>query len=611
MTGAVSKRVVELEHVRRRLEAFLMALYGRHFVIAPSDPAPEPGYWRKHIRRKKPRPRATRGGVATDGARIWLPRALADEGDLPADDAYRAIALLQAELCDRDVPRHWPQDASILERDLFALYEGARAEVDVARRHPGIAPALQSLRQRAFDRRRLLLWPSASSRHVASLIDDVLARPVGEWPPSLPEHFGVESSLAWARRRARSFNSRLYRPQLDVWHWAAIIASKEARVDDARQREIRPTWKLPIGIRPAAVAGARGSIARRTRSAGPSADPSTADAQSQSALVPDPSGAPGAAWPDAEPRLTRPAIDAGAVLAARYREWDHQIRDFIPEHAAVYESTVPASDPAWAARAAAANAGLIRRVQREFHTLGARRVRLTRQQDGDDLDLAACVDFMVDISSGHTPDDRVYALTRPPRGGVALGILADTSGSAGTALGTGASGSRIIDVERVALLVATYAMEATGDRHAILSFASMGAAHVAVRAVKSFDERGGTAVGDRIASLAPAGRTRLGAAIRHATSIVVRERAARHLLLVLSDGIPNDSEHYIEEYGIEDARIAVLEARAMGVKPHCLTLSADEHYAVRIFGPAAQVLVRRPEHLPRAVLTSLAQLLRH
>jgi len=303
-------------------------------------------------------------------------------------------------------------------------------------------------------------------------------------------------------------------------------------------------------------------------------------------------------------------VDFNAVLAAKYREWDHQIRDFIPDHAAVFESVVPPGDAGWSERTAAAHAGLIRRVQREFQTLGARRTRLPRQQDGDELDLAACVDFMVDLASGRTPDDRVYALTRPPRGGVALGILADCSGSASAALGAG-SGQRIIDIEKVALLVATYAMEMTADRHTLLSFSSIGAAHVAVRTIKTFDERGGSSVGDRIASLAPAGRTRLGAAIRHATSVLLRERASRHLLLIISDGIPNDSENYIEDYGIEDSRIAVLEARAQGVKPHCLTLSNDEQYAVRIFGPAAQVLVRRPEQLPRAVLSSLSQLLRH
>jgi nitric oxide reductase NorD protein len=202
----------------------------------------------------------------------------------------------------------------------------------------------------------------------------------------------------------------------------------------------------------------------------------------------------------------------------------------------------------------------------------------------------------------------VYASTRPPRGGVALAILADVSGSSGTPLGPG---RRIVDIEKVALLVATHALETTGDRHCLLSFASAGALRVSVRVVKSFRERGGAAVSARIASLAPGGHTRLGAAIRHATAVLLRERASRHLLLVISDGIPNDTDGYLDEYGIQDSRIAVLEARSAGVKPHCLTLSADEHYAVSIFGSAAQVLVRRPEQLPSAVLTVLGRLLRH
>ena len=46
--------------------------------------------------------------------------------------------------------------------------------------------------------------------------------------------------------------------------------------------------------------------------------------------------------------------------------------------------------------------------------------------------------------------------------------------------------------------------------------------------------------------------------------MLAAEAAARRLLLVLTDGKPNDLDHYEGVHGIEDSRQAVGEARAAG-----------------------------------------------
>ena len=82
-----------------------------------------------------------------------------------------------------------------------------------------------------------------------------------------------------------------------------------------------------------------------------------------------------------------------------------------------------------------------------------------------------------------------------------------------------------------------------------------------VRAVKSFAEPYGNTVARRIAALEPEYFTRTGAAIRHATSLLMAQPAAHRLLLLLSDGKPNDVDVYEGKYGLEDTRQAVAEAR--------------------------------------------------
>jgi nitric oxide reductase NorD protein len=593
--------VVELESVRRRLEAFLHALYDRRWPLAATDPPAPLSWWRRYVLRRKARVHASAARSATDGARIWLPRAVAAHGNVDGASVYRVLAMIQAEFATRGSPLQLRHLQSALERDLFAIYEAAAAEYAIATTHPGLTHAVGVLRSSA--RPRLHVWLARSNTAIADLRDEVLSTAPTIWPRSLPPRLDATGARSWARGVAAAFNPRLYWPIGRVWQWGTLLdPTRTAQRDDLADLQAGMIY-LPVGNAPQQSAASQGETLAQSDDAGAAGEASS----SGTVAVGDPSQAGTAIEAWNQPSAEIPGLGASASLAARYHEWDSNVAEFEPDRVSVFESSVEPGDPEWATRTAYAYRGLIRRVEREFQTLGAHRVRLTRQPDGDDLDLQACIDLRVAVRSRHTPDEKVYAVTRPPRGGVALAILADVSGSAEATL---APGVRVIDIEKVALLVATHALETTGDRHAIFAFSSMGAPRVAVRTAKSFDERGAAAVGQRIAALDSLGNTRLGAAIRHATAVLRRERAARHLLLVISDGLPNDTDGYVEDYGIEDARMAVLEARARGVMPHCLTLSAEDHYALRIFGSAAQVVVRKPEHLPAAMLDVLGRLLR-
>src|SRR5262249_3567388 len=161
---------------------------------------------------------------------------------------------------------------------------------------------------------------------------------------------------------------------------------------------------------------------------------------------------------------------------------------------------------------------------------------------------------------GHAPDDRVYTATRPARRGLAIVLLVDVSGSTDTRVGDG----RIIDLEKEALLLTAEALDALGDEYAIVAFTGKSAADVRLREVKNFAERNGEAVRRRISALRPEGYTRLGPAVRHATALLARPGAGHRLLLILSDGRPNDVDEYEGRYGIEDSRQAIAEARQQG-----------------------------------------------
>jgi nitric oxide reductase NorD protein len=156
------------------------------------------------------------------------------------------------------------------------------------------------------------------------------------------------------------------------------------------------------------------------------------------------------------------------------------------------------------------------------------------------------------------------------------------------------------------LLVVCEALEAVGDRYAILAFSGEGPAHVSLMAVKRFAEDLSPEIRRRIAGLDADRYTRLGAAIRHASATLARESGDRPMLIILSDGKPNDVDLYEGSYGVEDSRQAVGEARRQGIHVRCLTIDREApRYAHRIFGALGFARLPRADRLPMVLVEML------
>jgi nitric oxide reductase NorD protein len=186
-------------------------------------------------------------------------------------------------------------------------------------------------------------------------------------------------------------------------------------------------------------------------------------------------------------------------------------------------------------------------------------------------------------------------------------LLIDVSGSTD---GWISADRRIIDIEREALLLVCEALPELGERYAVEAFSGQGPHGVTLRSVKRFDERYGPSVARRIAALEPEHYTRAGAAIRHASALLMREPVAHRLLLLLSDGKPNDVDEYEGRYGVEDMRQAVVEAKLQGIYPFCLTIDRQAaNYLPRVFGANQYALLTQPARLPTVLLDWIKRLI--
>ena len=621
--------IVPLERVQRRLELLLAAMYGRPIPISPA---------KKHRRRwfdevslflnRDPRSRETI--ASTDGTSIELPESLtAHGGEEEAIARYRLLAIQQAERIQRRTASHAPLK-DMIAGDLYMIREAAIIDAAIARSHPGLAATLEKERREALERRPSFERLSRPEREVEVLLRDALTGGEQTLPSSSTE---PADTLIWARERAATIGGEggLYRglPFTSIWGELRTSSAKVADMNSAAPKESRPpktgaTQKIaPKGWHKANSHDAQEGIAhdQNAPSSGtmlsPDAPPTGAEDDLRGKATEELSSRNDADGPKGfvgntgmSAQISEPVDqDAfeGLPPATLYDEWDATAGRYVARSISVRVFEPKEGDERWSLDILQRHPALVRQVRHQFERLRARRMLLNRQRAGDDLDVAACVEAIVDRHIGHTPDDRLYLDARPARRGTAIALLADTSGSTEQRV---TNEWRIIDLERIALLLAGEALDALGEQYAIHTFSGKSSRNVALTTVKDFSERSGPTMRKRIAGLEPGGFTRLGAAVRFATRGLAHQSAGHRLLLILSDGRPNDVDAYQSEYGVEDARQAIMEARASGVYPFCITVDRDaSEYLPRIFGSTGHTILQRPEQLPRSLLSAVRALI--
>jgi len=238
------------------------------------------------------------------------------------------------------------------------------------------------------------------------------------------------------------------------------------------------------------------------------------------------------------------------------------------------------------------------KIRRQFEALRPQRHWLSRQNDGAELDLENYVNFLTDLKHGHVDSDTAfYRDIRNQDRNLSCLLLADLSLSTDAYINNEA---RVIDIIRDSLYLFSEALTATGDRFALHGFSSRNRSHVRFYNIKTFNDKYNNNIRGHIDAIRPGYYTRMGAAIRHATQLLVKENSSQKLLLILTDGKPNDLDKYEGRYGIEDTRMAILEAEKLGLRPFCVTIDEKaEDYLPYLFGSRSYVLIRNVEELPR------------
>ena len=345
-------------------------------------------------------------------------------------------------------------------------------------------------------------------------------------------------------------------------------------------------------------------------------------------------------------RLGETPLDARSFL---YDEWDYLERRYRKGWCRLFEIDIDRTgaadgDAGRLMRSVRPYARAVRRRFEQIRPTGYRRVR--KVADGDELDLGALVDSRSDMRAGVSPDDRVYSRRERARRDVTAAFLVDLSASTDDPVGdrvgnpvvaqapapptnggtpqslrdpwfdedcalsakplAAAERRRIIDIQKEAVALMATALEGIGDEYGVYGFSGYGKDCVEFYVAKEFDEPFRRRALDAIAAMKPKRSTRMGPAVRHAAAKLVAAGAALKVLMIVSDGFPQDCDYGPErgnhEYGLRDTAKALEEAERAGVHTFCVTVDRSGHDYLRRMCPEARYMViAETEGLPAAL----------
>lgn len=313
------------------------------------------------------------------------------------------------------------------------------------------------------------------------------------------------------------------------------------------------------------------------------------------------------AWARAE--IPEQGLEEGEV-AFNYDEWDRDLTDHRLGWCRVIEKRVRRGDKTFVEQTRERHKGVISSIRHQFQMMKPENLtRVANELDGEDYDLSAVIDYIIDRRADGHQSERLYTKRLRRQRDVAVSFLLDQSSSTARTIGRHPlqpythPGRRIIEIEKEGLVLMSEALEAVGDCYSINGFTSEGRRNVKFYVVKDFDEHYSEEVMRRIGGITYQNNTRLGAAIRHAAARLATQEARTRLLIVLSDGRPYDHDYGDARYAREDTREALRQAKLQGITPFCITIDRESESELRdLYGDVGYTIIddvmSLPERMP-------------
>jgi nitric oxide reductase activation protein len=525
-----------------------------------------------------------------------------------------------------------------LVRRLFGVLEDYRVDCGLARAYPGLRRDLLRAMALALERRGALRSiegaagllealvrctlqagaPGLRAADATGLVEAVIdaARPAGE--PQADVYTSAEQAIRCLEL--------LRTAGIEETLGAAMLEEIESLVDPVEFRGNAPPDLAQLRLRIEAKQSARETLGEAGAAILPEWLDSAAEDVGNDASADE--------RMDAFQRRTdsnrgsfRRAFD-GVSRAERsflYDEWDYHRRGYLRGWCRLHEERLKGENgPAFLESVHHRHGALLARVRRQFqHIKPESTERVRKVSDGEEIDLERAVEARSDIRAGLAPSERVYMRRDRARREVAAAFLVDLSASVKEPVPDpdgepeephipdddhrqiwdirpflaerDEERRKVIDIQKEALALMVQALEALGDEYGIYGFSGENRENVEFYVAKEFGDRLGLQVWNAIAGMRSHCYTRMGTAIRHTIRKLERQGARRKVMLLISDGYPQDIDYGPDrddrEYGIHDTAQALREAELARIETFCVTIDRAGHDYLRKMCPEGRYLI--------------------
>ncbi|HEY2677896.1 MAG TPA: VWA domain-containing protein [Steroidobacteraceae bacterium] len=546
---------------------------------------------------------------------------------------------------------NWPRPALLYR--VFSTVEDLRIDCAIRRRYPGARKDLERVLAHALSGRPL----AHALRPVPALIEGLLQFSLGARPENL-----IANDSSGLLGRLIEMAAKVQEENIDVCVSAAISldicteievlmrsapraplpaaeAAAEQLTNERSEAEIDPG--LDDAIQGVDFRGEFQADLISKRHARGQKAPRTADRQSTKFAADD----------AAKAALDTPALLSRSHLAAHrsdndglrsflYDEWDYIRQAYLPAWCRIFEQRLRGDQFSFIDDVRRRHSALASQVRRQFGFIKPQAwQRVFGTSDGDELDLDGVIDAVIERRRGHADDSHLYVRRDRALRDVATAFLVDMSASTDFALPDKEAAAavvaapaepqesglylyagrvdypdapsapappkrRVIDVSKDALALMCDALQRLGDSHAIYGFSGDGRENVEFHVAKDFADKLSVRTWAALAAIQPRRSTRMGTAIRHALSKLARESASMKILIIISDGYPEDHDYGADrtdrEYGIQDTARALREAERAGVTDFCVTIDPAGHdYLRRMCRESRYLVIDDVTALPR------------
>jgi hypothetical protein len=290
-----------------------------------------------------------------------------------------------------------------------------------------------------------------------------------------------------------------------------------------------------------------------------------------------------------------------------YDEWNNETQDYLYDWCHLSEIDSFYMEKSYRAGSVLSKEQ-VRKVRQVFERLRPELVKKKKNLlTGDEVVLDSLVNYLVEKKAGLYPEEKIYSKDFKDERDIAAALLIDISGSTAENV----EGQEVLEIEKSATFLLAEGLRELGDKFGIFGFSGSGRGKCSYYVFKKFEEDWKDEQQQRLIGCRPSSSTRIGVAIRHTVKKLKALDSRRKLIIIITDGKPQDSDGYTTEglYAQHDVRMSCIEAKRNGIVVFCLSTENNSFEELELMFPVKRyAIMSNITELPRLLAKSYIKL---